>query len=239
MKRFSTLILSSVLLLPAVAFADDLVINDQSTVMTNGDKQRELTFNADSAGLLGMVARSDEDIFIEFIDQGNVLSRIDNDVEGQSGCEAGYFAVPRPGTYTVRLGVYGGDAEVTLRTAWLAAPEMETAPDPDGYASGATELTLGTEVSDSLDPYSGDEHDWYQITAVADGTITIEAWGEEDINLTTYSGPEQENYLDYADNDLDGDTGHEVLEIQATAGETYYLKVSPLGSAGGYRLVAN
>jgi hypothetical protein len=228
-----------VMLLPLSAEAGQLPIGRRIRATTSHGTPAEFEMRADGAGMLSVLVRGEADLYIALLDRGNVLRRIDRDDRGDAGAEQVAFVIPRAGRYTVRVGCWEvRESEFLIAASWLAVSELEVPEDPDGYAEQATELTLGQEVNDSLDPNDFDEHDWFKVTARGQ-RLQIEVRATGDVKLEAFPEGNYDVALASADDDIGGDLGHERLALPTEAGATYYVRVSPVGEAAGtYRIVA-
>jgi hypothetical protein len=207
-----------------------------------GSAPGEYTIEAETAGLLVVLAAGEEDLYLTFKDSaGTLLGREDTDFQGDVGVEPAAFAIPRAGTFTLEVGSLGEACEILLCCEFLSLPDLEEASDPDASSpADAIELVQGTECTNELDPSINDNWDWFVFTAAEDGRVTFEAYGSEDIGLSLFEDGELDLPAEWSDNDLGGDAGHESIEVEVTAGATYYLKVEPvLGGAASYTLSAN
>lgn len=231
-------------LVVAQAGAQQLTLGSVTTG-TASEQGVVLQFTATSAGLLTVVIRSsaDGDIVLTVGDEdGQPLAggHSDQDLNGNAGAEQLVVTIPRAGTYTVRVGSWGGPVPFQIGASWLPFPALELPADPDGSPSRATALTTAQQNrQDALDPATGDYWDWYVITAEQAGTLTVVTRADEgDVALEAYHPGAFGSSAERSDSDLQGSTGNEALTLAVTAGQKLFFKVVDIGGQAAitYRL---
>jgi hypothetical protein len=203
-------------------------------------------FDAESAGVLTVVARSGEeaDLFLLVTDadgQPVPNGRSDQDLGGDSGAEQFAVTLPRSGEYHIRVEAYGGSGTAfKIGVSWLPFPDLSVPPDPDGSPSSAVRIRVGQEpLEDALDGTAGDYWDWFVMEATASGTITVATRSEEgDLILEAFSSGEFSEPLERSDQDLQESGGNEALTLMVEPGQEVYFKVSAFseGAVIPYRL---
>lgn len=189
-------------------------------------------FQADGAGLLSVsvYTSGDADLYLTLADEyGQSLASSDSDLGSHMGSEVLSAPIRIPGPYQVVVHSRGGGAGFRILGAWLPTPGMELPADPDGNPGDATQLTVGTPHSDSIDPDSADGWDWFSVT-VADGglvSVVVEA-PEGDLALELYRDGHFGEAAERSDQDLEDVSGNEAITVRAQAGETLYFKVLPV-----------
>jgi hypothetical protein len=214
---------------------------------TGFDGAAAYTFEAESAGILTVVARGDEDLVLSVTDAyGQPLpdGRSDQDLGGDRGAEQVAVTLTRPGSYQVRVETFGAStaSDFEIGAGWLPFPSVETPPDPDGSPGSATELVPGGEAhADALDGSVGDFRDWYVVRPEEAGTLTVTTRAQEgDLVLEAYGADAFGDPLERSDQDLQDQPGNEALTLVVEAGEAFYFKVAPWsdGDEVEYRIQA-
>ncbi len=201
----------------------------------------QYTFVATTAGVLTVFARADDDadLTLEVTDDlGQLIEggNSDSDLFGQTGTERVSVVIRRPGTYQINVGSYSDSASFHVGGSWLVAEAMAIPEDPDGHPSRATPLPVATRVEGSIDPSSGDDGDWYVVTAEIAGLYTVITEGEDDVYLEYYLEDDFSIARDHSDQD-EGGSGNESVTVRLEAGARAYLKIgSPLNAAATYSL---
>lgn len=189
-------------------------------------------FQADAAGLLSVsvYTSGDTDLYLTFTDAyGQSLANSDSDLGRHMGSEVLSAAVRTPGMYRVVVHSRGGGAGFRIVGAWLPTPGMELPADPDGNPGDATQLTVGTPHSDSIDPDSADGWDWFSVTIPDGGLVGVIVEAPDgDLALELYRDGQFGQAADRSDQDLEGVSGNEAITARAKAGETLYFKVLPV-----------
>ena len=213
---------------------------------TSDEEVAAFQFRAESAGILTVIVRSadETDLVLRVTDaDGQPLpnGESDQDLGGNSGAEQFAVTIPRPGTYMVRVETYGwGKSTFRLGSSWIAFPDLEVPPDPDGSPSTAIELAVEQQtVGNSIDGNAGDYWDWYVLSSKRSGTLTIATRAEEgDLVLEAYNDGEYTEPMESSDQDLQGVSGNEALTLSVTKGEKVYFRVRAFseGSSLQYRL---
>jgi hypothetical protein len=219
---------------------------DKLTSDTLGqDASSEYPFKAEAPGLLTVLLLGTEgDLTLELLDEDG--QRVpngfaDSDIEGNAAREQLHVVLPETGLYLLRV---DGRGQANLRyeigAAWLQAPALAAAPDPDGRPSRARELRVGEPIEDQVDASQGDHRDWYVITPAASGTLTVVTRGEEgDLMLEAFTNGNFSQPVARSDQDLDGKGANESIVVDVKAGQPVHLRVSPVFSGGGaYRISA-
>lgn len=229
------------------ANTQELALGHVVTGKTAGEQAATFTFNAESAGILTVIARAANgtDIVLVVTDtDGQPLpeGRSDQDVGGDTGAEQFAVTIPRAGAYRVRVEPLSAtSATFRIGACWLAFPDVEVPADPDGSPSTAVVLTLEQQtVEDGIDGSSGDYWDWFVFTANQPGMLTVATRAEDgDLILEAYQDGEYGEALERSDQDLQGVSGNEALTLTVAAGQKLYFKVASFsGSATvSYRLL--
>jgi hypothetical protein len=232
--------------LAAPAYAQQLLPGRIATGSTSSEKVAELEFRAESAGILTVIARStDESDLVLVVTDGDGQplpdGRSDQDIGGDTGAEQFAVTIPRTGTYRVRVETYSWEsAGFRVGASWLAFPDLEVPPDPDGSPSTAIPIAVEQQsVSGSIDGSTGDYWDWYVLIADRSGTLTVATRADEgDLVLEAFEEGQYTEALERSDQDLQGINGNEALTLIVTAGQALYFKVSAFseGTAIDYRL---
>jgi hypothetical protein len=172
--------------LAAPAYAQQLLPGRIATGSTSSEKVAELEFRAESAGILTVIARStDESDLVLVVTDGDGQplpdGRSDQDIGGDTGAEQFAVTIPRTGTYRVRVETYSWEsAGFRVGASWLAFPDLEVPPDPDGSPSTAIPIAVEQQsVSGSIDGRAGDYWDWYVLIADRSGTLTVATRADE------------------------------------------------------------
>jgi hypothetical protein len=233
-------------LIAPTALAQQLQPGRIATGSTSDEKVAELEFRAESAGILTVMARStDESDLILVVTDGDGQplpeGRSDQDIGGDTGAEQFAVTIPRAGTYRVRVETYSWEtAGFRIGASWLAFPDLEVPPDPDGSPTTAIPIAVEQQsVSGSIDGSVGDYWDWYVLTADRSGTLTVATRAEDgDLVLEAFEEGQYSEALERSDQDLQGINGNEALTLLVTPGQTLYFKVSAFseGTAIDYRL---
>jgi hypothetical protein len=231
-------------LVPPVA-AQQLELGKITKATTSSQQVASFNFNANAAGILTVVARStdESDIVLVVTDaDGQPLpnGRSDQDIGGDTGAEQFAVTIPRAGGYQVRVEPYSGSATFQIGASWLAFPDLEVPPDPDGSPSKAIAITVEQQsVSDGLDGSGGDYWDWFVYTADQAGTLTVATRAEEgDLVLEAYSAGDYAEAMERSDQDLQGVSGNEALTLVVEPGQKFFFKVAAFteGATIPYRL---
>jgi len=214
--------------------------------MLDPDGRTSFSFEAESAGVLTVVARSkdESDIFLMVADSdGQPLpnGRSDQDIGGNAGAEQFAVTIPRPGKYLVRVESYGGEQVLFgLGVSWLPFPDLGVPPDPDGSPSRAAPIRVGQDTrEDTLDGGSGDHWDWFVLKVEKGGTLTVATRAEEgDLILEAFEADEFAEALERSDQDLQGNGGNEALTLVVDPGDVFFFEISAFsqGSTIPYRL---
>lgn len=205
------------------------------------DRGVRYPLEATGAGILTVAVRAGEDVVIELRDPWEqVLASSDRDVGEDPGAEQDAFTVPRAGSYVVVVRPWSGRAQGTpfrIVSRFIPFPSLERPRDPDGDPGSAVPLTADSPRSDDLDPRSDDRVDWFRFDAPGRGILTCETEGADgDLVLEAFQGSDFEAAVARSDQDLDT-LAHEVVAIEAAAGETYYFRVvERAGAAARYRV---
>lgn len=216
-----------------------LSFGDVLTLPIGDDAPTTLSFDAATAGFLTVVVRGtdESDLYLAVTDDlGQIVmdGRVDRDVGGHMGAEQATITLSSPGTYQVRVYTRGGRSEFKLASSWLAFPDVQTPPDPDGRPTNAAALAPGDRIEDSLDASVGDNWDWYSVTSGPGGVITVLTEAPEgDLVLEVFDESNFSEPLDQSDQDMGGISGNEALTIPNPSGATLYVRVSQLGFAVG------
>jgi hypothetical protein len=210
------------------------------------DGTSSFTFEANSAGVLTVVARSMDgsDLVLLVTDaDGQPVreGRSDLDLGGDSGAEQFAVTLPRAGSYLVVVESFsGGEATYQVGVSWLSFPNLELAPDPDGSPSSALRIQVGQDAhEDSIDAPTGDYWDWYVLTAEQAGTLTVTTRAAEgDLVLEAFEGGDFSEAMERSDQDLQGQSGNEALTLVVEAGQELFFKVAAFseGASIRYRL---
>jgi len=197
------------------------------------------TFNAESAGMLTVAVRGQGgiDLVIVVTDSlGQALpdGRVDSDLGGDTGAEQLVVTLRSAGEYQVRVETFSsGSGSFEIAASWMSFPAVAVAPDPDGLPTTGTALTPGTPIDDSIDPAAGDMWDWFMVTAEGNSVITVvTSAADGDLALEVFNEGAFGEAVNRSDQDLQGVAGNESLTVQASAGQKYYFKVSPVFSQG-------
>ncbi len=191
-------------------------------------------FEAESAGVLTIVVRSqdDTDLFLLVTDSdGQPLpeGRSDQDLGGDTGAEQFAVTLPRAGEYRIRVESYGeGSAPFKIGVSWIAFLDLAVPEDPDGSPASAIRVRVGQETrNDSIDPAKGDFWDWFVLTAEQPGTLTVATRAEDgDLVLEAFNPGEFTEASERSDQDLQGTGGNEALTLAVEAGDELFFKVS-------------
>ena len=201
---------------------------------TGSDGKASFSFEAQSAGVLTVAARSrdEADIFLLVTDaDGQPLpnGRSDQDLGGNPGAEQFTVTLPRAGQYLLRVESYGGEGiPFTVGASWLPFPELAIPADPDGSPRNAVPLRIGQDTrEESLDGVAGDNWDWFVLKVEKGGTLTVATRAEEgDLVLEAYSPDEFGEAMERSDRDLQGKGGNEALTLVVDAGDVFFFRVS-------------
>lgn len=226
--------------LPAAAHAQQaLQLNQVQKGNAGGNTPAVFNFNAESAGVLTVVVRADGDTDLQLAIAdavGQVLpdAEADRDLGGNTGAEQLAAVIPGAGQYQVRVSTFFGSGPFEIVAGWISYPKLAGPMDPDALPTAAATLSPGSPIEDSIDPSSGDNWDWFKVTADSAAAITVITEASEgDLALEVFSGDNFSEAVNRSDQDMQGVAGNESLTIQASAGQTYYFKVSPVFGSGG------
>ena len=206
----------------------------------------DFPFRASSAGVLTVAVRSTDetDLILLVTDaDGQPLpeGRSDQDMGGDTGAEQFAVTIPRAGEYRVRVERYGDNtATFRLGASWVAFPDLEVPPDPDGSPSSASPIRIGQAViRESLNGKMGDYWDWYVYSANQSGTLTVATRAEEgDLVIEAFEEGDYGEPMERSDQDLQEKGGNEALTLIVSRGQRVYFKVSAFdeGAEIAYRL---
>jgi len=223
------------LVAPAPAHAQQaLQLNQPQRGSTTGDNPAVFTFNAESAGVLTVVLRGDGDADLQLAVAdavGQILpeGQSDMDLGGNMGAEQLAVTVPGAGQYQVRVTMFYGSGTFEMVAGFISYPALAGPMDPDGMPTAAATLTPGSPIQDSIDPASGDAWDWFKVTVDSAAAITVITSADEgDLALEVFEEGNYAEAINRSDQDMQGVAGNESLTIQASPGQTYYFKVSPV-----------
>ena len=224
----------------------DLVSGKIVEGSTGTEDHATFSFEAESAGVLTIVARSldETDLLLLVTDSdGQPLpnGRSDQDFGGDPGAEQFAIPLPRAGKYQVRVETFGGSrAAFKIGVSWLSFPDLALPSDPDGSPSSAIRIQVGQDTWDDLiDGAEGDYWDWFVLKAEKGGTLTVATRAEEgDLVLEAFTPGDFTEPLERSDQDLQGTGGNEALTLAVEAGEEFFFRVSAFseGVSGPYRL---
>ena len=195
------------------------------------------------AGLLTAAVRSgaaiDLVLSIADVDGQTVYDgRSDGDVGGNRAAEQLVATIPSAGTYQVWVEVRSwGDETVgfSLSTSWAPFPALGQAEDSDGRPGRAINATIGTELSGSIDPSSGDHWDWYVFESPNAGSLTVLTRAPEgDIKLESFDNAAFRKETESADDDLQDVRGNESITLQVRANTPYYFRVRAVSSSAEF-----
>lgn len=203
---------------------------------------------AASSGVLVVTVASETpevDIVIVVTDSdGQPLSdgRSDRDLNGDRGKEFAALLLPEAGTYLVHVELTSGEeATFNLSGAFAPAPELASPNrDTDGRPSRATAASVGKSIEDTL---GGDDiWDWFVLQAEAPGTLTVLTKAPEgDLRLEAFTEGNYRQAIASSDQDLQDVKGNESVNIEVTAGQKIYVRVSTFFAGGdtvSYKLVS-
>jgi len=220
---------------PAPAHAQQALQLNQPQSGNAGDSSPAVfTFNAESAGVLTVVVRGDSDADLQLMVSdvvGQTLpeGQSDRDLGGDMGAEQLAVVIPGAGDYQVRVSTWYGNGTFQLVAGWISFPGLAGPADPDGLPTAAATLTPGSPIDDSIDPSAGDSWDWFKVTVDSAAAVTvITSAPEGDLALEVFEDGNFAESLNRSDQDMQGVPGNESLTIQASPGQTYYFKVSPV-----------
>lgn len=226
--------------------AQQLEIGGVVTGSTSDVNVADFPFQASSAGALTVAVRATDeaDLILVVTDtDGQPLpeGRSDQDLGGDTGAEQFAVTIPRAGTYRVRVERFGsGTASFRLASSWVAFPDLEVPPDPNGSPSTATRIRVGQAVmQESLNGKIGDYWDWYVFRADQPGTLTVATRAQEgDLVIEAFDEGSYGDPVERSDQDLQEKGGNEALTLIVTQGQTIYFKVSAFseGAEIAYRL---
>ena len=116
------------------------------TARAADDAPAEFRFAAETAGFLTVVVRGTDnaDLSIAVTDDiGQLLPQgeVDLNLGGDQGAEQLTITVPNPGDYGVHIRTWSGSGAFRIASAWIAFPDVQAAPDPDGKPTTATVIT--------------------------------------------------------------------------------------------------
>ena len=236
--------LSLAVILSLTVFAGAAVAGPTGPALTVGsivtgtcsdDAPAIFQFNADKPGLLAVAIRGTGDLMLFVTDQdGQAILKEDTDFGGNRGAEQLMAPLPAAGTYFVFVVSRGDRHTFELGASWLGFPKVGRAADPDGRPGTAQELTIGKKAADSIHPSGDDQWDWRKVTDAETGALTVltKVEGDGDLALEVFADGKFLAHLDRSDKDLRGNKGNESVTVEATAGQTYYFRVtSPISSS--------
>lgn len=204
------------------------------TARAADDAPAEFRFAAETAGFLTVVVRGTDnaDLSIAVTDDiGQLLPQgeADRDLGGDQGAEQLTITVPNPGDYGVHIRTWSGSGAFRIASAWIAFPDVQAAPDPDGKPTTATALVPGTAIEESLDPSGGDAWDWFAVTSDTAGAVTVITEAPDgDLVIEVFREGAYGEAIGRSDQDMDGVAGNESLTARIEAGGTVYFKVASL-----------
>jgi hypothetical protein len=219
--------------------ASQLRLGEIMTLPISDAQPTTLTFDAESAGFLTVIVRGtdDSDLYVAVTDdlgQDVMDGRVDRDFGGDMGAEQLTVTLTYPAAYQVRVHTRGGRSECRLAAAWIAFPDAQTEPDPDGRPTSATPLGPGDRIENSLDSASGDHWDWFSVTSGPGGVITVLTEAPDgDLVLEVFEESDFGQPVNRSDQDMGGVSGNESLTMPNPSGGTLYVRVSQLGMGGG------
>jgi len=241
----ATLASLAVIATPAAFAQQSLPLNQITNGSASDSNPAVFDFNAESAGVLTVIVRGENvDIRLMVTDAvGQALpdGETDSDIGGDVGAEQLAVVVPAAGDYQVRVTTWSGSGIFNIAAGWIPYAELGGPADPDALPTAAAVLVPGTPIEDSIDPANGDNWDWFKVTADAAGAITVITDAPSgDIALEVFAEGNWAEPLNRSDQDMQGVAGNESLTVQATAGQTFYFKVSPVfgGDQVSYRIRA-
>ncbi|MGD8330257.1 MAG: PPC domain-containing protein [Acidobacteriota bacterium] len=220
---------------PAPAHAQQaLQLNQPQRGSASGDNPAVFTFDAESAGVLTVVLRGDGDADLQLavadaVGQPLPEGQSDMDLGGNMGAEQLAVTIPGAGQYQVRVTMFYGSGTFEMVAGFISYPALAGPMDPDGMPTAAAELTPGSPIQDSIDPASGDAWDWFKVTVDSAAAVTVITSAESgDLALEVFEEGNYAEAINRSDQDMQGVAGNESLTIQASPGQTYYFKVSPV-----------
>lgn len=219
------------LLLSGVGFAADLPLGETVTGRAKDGQPAEYNFAAESAGVLLVVVRGDEDVVLSVVNSiGRPVEdgRIDGDYGGDAGAEQGAIVIGRPGDYTVRVEPFGfGSLSFVLGATWLPMDAVARDPDPHGSPEDAIVMEAGKNLEEVLSEENGDREDWYRFEAKSDGLLTVATRSESgDLVLECYRKDAYGEAVERSDADIGGDSGRESIAIDVETGDVFFFVVS-------------
>jgi hypothetical protein len=214
---------------------------------TDWEGKAEFSFQAGSAGVLTVAARSlnDADLMLMVTDSdGQPLpdGGSDQDLGGDVGAEQFVVTIPRAGQYEVIVETFGGgeSASFQLGASWLSFPDLEVPADPDGSPGAATRLVIGQDThNDVIDGTTGDYWDWFVLRSDKAGTLTVATRTDGgDLVLEAFEAGKFTQPLEHSDQDLQGNGGNEAVTLVVDPGQEFFFKVSAFseGVSISYRL---
>ena len=133
----------------------------------------------------------------------------------------------------------GIEADFVLAASWLPFDALERPEDPDSSPATAIDLSIDEWNEDSLTESLGDIADWYRVEAEADGDLIVRTRARSgDLIIEVYEEDEYSNPLDSSDQDLNGNTGHESIELEVEEGDVLFFKVTSYGGDFDYEIRA-
>ena len=234
---------AAALLVCGTAVGRDLPLGETIEDETTDSRPAEYDFVADGAGVLTIVVRADGDVAISVLDENDELvpdGRIDDDYEDNGGAEQRAIVLSEEGEYRVVIESLGFEASFVLGAMWLPIDEVARPEDPQGNPDEAIAMEVGETYRGEIEPVIGDERDWFRFEAEEDGRLTVATRSREggDIVLEAYSEDDFESAIEYSDQDIDDDWGHESISIDIEEGDVIYFVVSTNGDDAEYRIRA-
>jgi len=212
------------------AAAQELRTGELQSLVVTEDSPTILKYRAVTAGFLTVVVRGSADLSISVTDDLGQLvpdGRVDGDLGGNMGAEQIMVTLTSPAEYDVRIASRSGRDQFKIAAGWIAFPDAQRPPDPDGRPTAAAVLTPGTPIDGTLDSTAGDNWDWYSITTATDSIVTVLTEAPEgDLVLESFSGSDFGTPVDRSDQDMGGVAGNEALTIRATGGQAVYVRVA-------------
>jgi len=196
------------------------------------DTDSIFTYQAEGPGVLTLVVRSNSDVVINVTSAagGPVAGgRIDIDFEGNGGAEQGAVVLPTKGNYKVTVQPFDpgqGLAVYHIGASFFGAPLLAGMAPVDPATAPA--LEAGKVVDGKLP--AGRNGTLYVYKAKSNGVLTVDVQADCDVILTSFLGDLQ-NVGTRADDDLNGDTGHESITLDVREGQTYFFAITPFGGA--------
>lgn len=204
-----------------------------TTVTVESEKPVLLSFTTESAGLLALATRSDEDgdLQLRVLDAHRVAledSRIDIDYEGNASNEQGAIVIPRAGQYfaVVEKRFGRGATTAQLGASWLAFPAMEQEDFAHSNPANAKALSPGEGHEGHISKESGQHWYWYSITSEGQGQVFLSTRAPVgDLLIEVYRDGQFIDPEAQVNNNEDGVRGNETANIRVNADETVYFRV--------------